>query len=78
MVKRMVLFIDACARPQSRTRMLAEAVCEMTANKIERLDLFRQDLPPLDSEWWHFVLKDEPYPETYFEFPVSSQYLKKA
>lgn len=21
-------------------------------------------------EWWHFTLKDEPYPETYFDFPV--------
>jgi len=28
-------------------------------------------------EWWHFTLRDEPYPETYFEFPVSSEYLKK-
>jgi D-alanyl-D-alanine dipeptidase len=21
-------------------------------------------------EWWHYKLKDEPYPETYFDFPV--------
>lgn len=26
---------------------------------------------PLDSEWWHFTLEDEPYPDTYFTFPVS-------
>ena len=25
---------------------------------------------PLDSEWWHFTLKDEPFPDTYFTFPV--------
>lgn len=25
---------------------------------------------PLSTEWWHFTLKDEPYPETYFDFPV--------
>ena len=25
---------------------------------------------PLDTEWWHFTLKDEPYPDTYFDFPV--------
>lgn len=24
----------------------------------------------LDSEWWHFKLMDEPYPDTYFNFPV--------
>lgn len=21
-------------------------------------------------EWWHYVLKDEPYPNTYFDFPI--------
>jgi zinc D-Ala-D-Ala dipeptidase len=26
---------------------------------------------PLDTEWWHFTLKNEPYPKTYFNFPVS-------
>lgn len=25
---------------------------------------------PYDKEWWHFTLQDEPYPETYFDFPV--------
>ena len=24
----------------------------------------------LDSEWWHFTLKNEPYPDTYFDFDV--------
>ena len=27
-------------------------------------------------EWWHFTLKDEPYPDTYFSFPVSSTFNK--
>ena len=25
---------------------------------------------PYDKEWWHFTLRHEPYPETYFDFPV--------
>lgn len=25
---------------------------------------------PYDCEWWHFTLRNEPYPDTYFEFPV--------
>ncbi len=25
---------------------------------------------PLREEWWHFTLNGEPYPETYFDFPV--------
>jgi zinc D-Ala-D-Ala dipeptidase len=23
-----------------------------------------------DKEWWHFTLRNEPFPETYFDFPV--------
>ncbi|MBO4367637.1 MAG: M15 family metallopeptidase [Clostridia bacterium] len=25
---------------------------------------------PIREEWWHFTLKDEPYPDTFFTFPV--------
>ena len=32
---------------------------------------------PIDCEWWHFTLNNEPYPDTYFDFPVSSEYLRK-
>lgn len=28
------------------------------------------DFKVLDEEWWHFTLKDEPYPLTYFDFDV--------
>ena len=37
----------------------------------------RHGFEPIDCEWWHFTLRDEPFPDTYFEFPVSSAYLKK-
>lgn len=23
-----------------------------------------------DSEWWHYTLRDEPYPDSYFDFPI--------
>ena len=36
--------------------------------------MLRGGFQPIDCEWWHFSLKDEPYPETYFDFPVSSEY----
>ena len=32
---------------------------------------------PLAEEWWHFTLANEPYPDTYFTFPVSSRQVKK-
>ena len=38
----------------------------------------RSGFVPLDCEWWHFTLADEPYPDTYFEFPVSSEYLRRS
>jgi D-alanyl-D-alanine dipeptidase len=33
---------------------------------------------PLAEEWWHFTLKNEPYPDTYFTFPVNSDSLEDA
>jgi D-alanyl-D-alanine dipeptidase len=30
----------------------------------------------LPEEWWHFTLKNEPYPKTYFNFPVNSTLLR--
>ncbi|MFE0812597.1 M15 family metallopeptidase [Streptomyces sp. NPDC058848] len=29
----------------------------------------------LPEEWWHFTYKPEPYPDTYFDFPVSAKSL---
>lgn len=25
-----------------------------------------------ECEWWHYTLRDEPYPDTYFDFPITS------
>ena len=44
---------------------------------ILRRAMLRGGFAPLECEWWHFCLKDEPYPDTYFEFPVSSEYLRR-
>jgi D-alanyl-D-alanine dipeptidase len=37
---------------------------------ILRRAMLRHGFKPLDSEWWHFTLVDEPYPDTYFTFLV--------
>ena len=39
--------------------------------------MVRNGFEPIDVEWWHFTLKDEPFPDTYFDFPVSSEYLRR-
>lgn len=44
---------------------------------ILRQAMIRGGFVPLSCEWWHFSLKNEPYPDTYFEFPVSAEYLKR-
>lgn len=37
---------------------------------ILRKAMMKNGFKPLDTEWWHFTLKDEPYPDTYFTFTV--------
>ena len=39
--------------------------------------MLRNGFKPIDCEWWHFTLENEPYPDTYFEFPVSRDLLRK-
>jgi zinc D-Ala-D-Ala dipeptidase len=31
-----------------------------------------------DREWWHYTLKDEPYPDTYFDFPITAATMGQA
>ena len=37
--------------------------------------MVRNGFTPIDCEWWHFTLADEPYPDMYFSFPVSKDVL---
>ena len=37
---------------------------------ILRQAMLRHGFKFFPTEWWHFTLKDEPFPETYFTFPV--------
>ena len=44
---------------------------EQYANRMFLRTLMgRHGFKPIDSEWWHFTLENEPYPDTYFTFPV--------
>ena len=49
----------------------AQITAEQFHNRmILREAMLRHGFKPLDSEWWHFTLKDEPFKDTYFTFPV--------
>ncbi len=44
---------------------------EQYANRmLLRKLMLKHGFLPIEEEWWHFILKDEPYPDTYFTFPV--------
>lgn len=44
---------------------------QIAARAILRDAMTRGGFRPLANEWWHFTLKDEPYPKTYFDLPVA-------
>lgn len=43
---------------------------QMTNRMLLRKAMLRRGFKPLSTEWWHFTLAVEPYPDTYFDFPV--------
>ena len=50
---------------------------EQYANRmLLREAMLAHGFRPLEEEWWHFTLEDEPYPDTYFTFPVSRESLE--
>ena len=60
----------------------AEYTRTLTDEQIRNRRLLRElmmkhGFRPLAEEWWHFTLKDEPYPDTYFDFPVSMEGLRQ-
>lgn len=66
-------FFDECSHPDYRGVTDEQYENRMFLQKA----MVRNGFEPIDCEWWHFTLKDEPYPDVYFDFPVSAQYLKK-
>ncbi len=43
---------------------------QFTNRMILRRAMLRHGFKPMSTEWWHFTLKNEPFPDTYFDFPV--------
>lgn len=42
-----------------------------------RESMLRRGFRPLAEEWWHFILENEPYPDTFFTFPVGENSVAK-
>ena len=50
----------------------ARGITELEARNREHLRSVMQacGFRAYDAEWWHYTLRDEPHPDTYFDFPV--------
>ncbi len=48
-----------------------DVTAEQRANRaLLRSTMTKHGFSPITTEWWHFTLVNEPYPETFFNFPV--------
>ena len=67
---------DCGGDPKTGTYIPNDIITEQQFNNrmILRNAMLRHGFKPYDCEWWHFTLKDEPYPDTYFAFPVRELY----
>ena len=62
---------DHCGNPHSGQYTGGDITAEQFAHRmILREAMLRHGFKPLSSEWWHFTLRNEPFPDTYFTFPV--------
>ncbi len=59
--------MDERSHPASTQVPLVAQQNRMLLGKI----MAKYGFVPYDQEWWHFTLKKEPFPNTYFDFPVT-------
>ena len=50
---------------------------QINNRKILRKIMTENGFKGINSEWWHFNLIDEPYPDTYFTFPIDKNLINK-
>lgn len=55
----------------ARTQGLTEA--QVKNRMLLRNAMEENGFRVLPEEWWHFTLENEPYPDTYFDFPITVQ-----
>ena len=59
-------FFDPRSAPSSREVSPQHRARRM----LLQITMVKHGFEPLAEEWWHFKLRDEPYPDTYFDFII--------
>lgn len=59
-------FFDSVSSPSSSAVTTTQRQNRMILREI----MLNHGFAPLEQEWWHFTLVEEPYPDSYFNFPV--------
>ncbi len=59
-----------CFSRRSHTAYAGISAEQKENRRILKSAMARQGFRNLTTEWWHYTLRDEPYPKTYFDFPV--------
>lgn len=56
--------------PESAPNSDAVTPRQRANRELLRTAMLDNGFVPIAEEWWHFTLRDEPHPDTYFDFPV--------
>lgn len=59
-------FFGAISHPFSKKINKQQQKNRMLLREI----MLNHNFKPYENEWWHFTLKNEPFPNTYFDFPI--------
>jgi len=59
-----------CFSPRSHTAYSGIGLEQKKNRGLLKSIMSRHGFRNLATEWWHYTLRDEPYPHTYFNFPV--------
>ncbi len=64
---------DFCGNPDTFEYQPSDSLTAEQFNNrmILRRAMMLHGFKPLHTEWWHFTLENEPFPDTYFTFPVA-------
>ena len=72
-----IIAADDAANVDTPTDAPADTPTERKINEFQfrnrmllRSVMLKHGFKPVDTEWWHFTLENEPYPDTYFDYPV--------